>query len=94
MKLYHTGSKVTSSELYLMGAYLNDNVFADYGWIRRDCSETLARVMCRLDCSDSDTDDTPDTTEAQTTMAAMTTHETSTIVQGTQRLAYTVYMVV
>ena len=54
---YQNWRNDSSSSGNCMGAYLKDNVFADYGWIRRDCSETLARVMCRLDCSDSDTDD-------------------------------------
>ena len=43
-----------------MGAYLNDNVFGDYGWVKRDCSDTLVRVLCRLDCAGG-TDSRPPT---------------------------------
>ena len=69
-----------------MGAYLNDNVFGDYGWIKRDCSETLVRVLCRLDCGSGT--DSPVTDETTTMLAS--TQEFTSSGPKTQRLMYTV----
>jgi len=71
-----------------MGAYLNDNVFGDYGWVKRDCSETLVRVLCRLDCAGGT--DSPVTDENTTIMT--TTQELTSSGPKTQRLMYTVMM--
>ena len=69
-----------------MGAYLNDNVFGDYGWVKRDCSDTLVRVLCRLDCAGGT--DSPVTDE--TTTVVTTTQELTSSWPKTQRLMYTV----
>ena len=41
----------------------------DYGWVARECSETLVRAMCRLEC-----DPEPFVTEEPTTQMQYTTH--------------------
>ena len=53
-----------------------------YGWVARDCSETLVRAMCRLEC-----DPEPFVTEEPTThMPEMTTNSPIT-----QKLYYILY---
>ena len=37
-----------------MGGYLQDSSSdgLTYGWVERDCRQTLVRVLCRLDCDE------------------------------------------
>lgn len=42
-----------------MGGY-SDSLTGENGWVKRDCQETLVRVLCRVDCGDLGPDLTTD----------------------------------